>query len=92
MVRLHVLLDLGHEPVLVVFVELWLLHLCVGTRQQLLSIVTLSRVQAGLARLCEVVLRVVLRAQWLILEHTQIAVLLHDSVGKMALDAVWLAI
>ena len=92
MIRLHVLLDLGHEPVLVVFVELWLLHLCVSTRQQLLSIVTLSRVQAGLARLCKVVLRVVLCAQWLILEHAQIAVLIHDSVGKMALHAVWLPI
>ena len=92
MVRLHVFLDLGHEPVLVVFVELWLLHLCICTCQQLFSIVTLSRVQAGLARLCEVVLCVVLSTKRFILEHTQIAILLHDSVCKMALDAVWLPI
>ena len=73
LIRLHVAIDLVHQPVLVVFIELWLLHLRVSTSQQPVTVI--RWVKSGLPWLGQIVLRSVFCTDRLLSEHGKVLVL-----------------
>ena len=83
----HVSFDFIHEPILVILVKLWLLHLCIGTGKQAFSI--LSLIESSSPRLRHIIFPTVLGTQRLFLHHAEIAVLRQNRVCQVILNFKW---